>query len=353
MLKRLRISNFQSHRASDIELHEGVNAVVGPSDCGKSATLRALRWALFNDQPGDAYRRHGSDKTEVEVVIEETGNWGTKYTRTRSNKENGYKVVGDSIDSTYDKVKGDVPEGIARAFNMDDINVQKQMDAPFLLSESPAEVGRVLNRAAGIDDIDARMSRVNSMERENSAELKTRTSDLGDLDGELARYRRLPEAEALLCAAEKLDKALRKGRDQALAIGNILNDLSLLEGKIERLEPLATVNLDGAIALHDRLRDARDTLEDVEADIEALGELGARIAALNTASLEHNVQEALAASEGLKLAEVKVDNLRRVLSDIEEATEGHEDREEQLARLQGEFDELMPDICPLCEQEAK
>lgn len=343
MLKRLRINNFQSHKASDIKFHGGVNAIVGPSDCGKSAILRALRWVLFNDQPGDAYRRHGSDKTEASIVIDDMD-----YTRVRSNKDNKYLV---DDEREFDKVKTEVPEELARVFNMDDINVQKQMDAPFLLSENPPEVARVLNRAAGIDDIDACMSRINGMGLENSKELNMRSKDLGDLDEELAKYRRLPDIDARLSTTEKLEKALRKAQTQADDIGSILDGLEAIEGKIRRLEPLSEVSLDGIEALSEHLENTRGRIDDITDNMETLEQLNAKIVDLDTEALEYDIKEALETSAGLANVEKTMDSLEERISDIEEADDSHKDKKKQLAGLEKEFDELMPDTCPLCEQE--
>jgi exonuclease SbcC len=343
MLKRLNIKNFQSHKDSDIKFHEGVNAIVGPSDCGKSAILRALRWVLFNDQPGEAYRRHGSKQTGVEVVIDDTD-----YARIRSNKDNKYTV---DDEQEFDKVKNDVPEELARAFNMDDINVQKQMDAPFLLSESPAEVGRVLNRAAGIDDIDTCMSKINSMERENNGELKTRAGDLKDLDGELARYRRLPDIDARLCAAEKLDRALKKSNMQIEGIEGLLADMEAVETSIARLEPLAGVSLSKIESLHGKLKDMELKYRVVRDTVDFLGEVNAKITDLDTESLEHDIQDAIKESTQVAVIEETIKSLERDLSDLEDINDDHKDKKKLLVRLEEEFDKLMPDTCPLCQQE--
>ena len=349
MLKQLNIRNFQSHKSSDIEFHKGVNAIVGPSDCGKSAILRALRWVLFNDQPGEAYRRHGSDKTTISITI---GN--TDYARVRSNKDNKYIM---SVEDEYpepqefDKVKNDVPEELARAFNMDDINVQKQMDSPFLLSESPAEVGRILNRAAGIDDIDTCMSKINGMERENSAELKTRTGDLKDLDGELARYKRLPDVDAQLAVTEKLEKALKKGNTQAEDITSLLADLEVVEGNVARFEPLAGVSLDKVEALNKKYESIELKYSIVRDTLDFLSKVNAQITDIDTGSLEYDIGEALRTDAKLVDIEKAVSSLGGCISDIEEADEDHENKRKQLAGFEKEFDKLMPDTCPLCEQE--
>ena len=48
MIKSIHLRNFQRHKKLDIDLSEGVNVIVGPSDIGKTAILRALYWLRFN-----------------------------------------------------------------------------------------------------------------------------------------------------------------------------------------------------------------------------------------------------------------------------------------------------------------
>ena len=39
-----------------MEFDSSLNVIVGPSDQGKSAIIRALKWALYNEPSGDFYK---------------------------------------------------------------------------------------------------------------------------------------------------------------------------------------------------------------------------------------------------------------------------------------------------------
>ncbi|MFR9297315.1 MAG: AAA family ATPase, partial [Aedoeadaptatus pacaensis] len=43
-IEKIILVNFQSHVYSELSLSRGVNVIVGPSDSGKTAIMRALRW---------------------------------------------------------------------------------------------------------------------------------------------------------------------------------------------------------------------------------------------------------------------------------------------------------------------
>src|SRR5205085_9883685 len=48
-ITELEIKGYQSHEDTKIAFTGGLNAIVGPSDSGKSAILRALRFVLYNE----------------------------------------------------------------------------------------------------------------------------------------------------------------------------------------------------------------------------------------------------------------------------------------------------------------
>jgi exonuclease SbcC len=53
MIDHVAIKNFQSHKNTNIDFQRnGVNVIVGTSDQGKSAILRAILWAVNNRPMG-------------------------------------------------------------------------------------------------------------------------------------------------------------------------------------------------------------------------------------------------------------------------------------------------------------
>jgi exonuclease SbcC len=61
-IKKLSLRNFQSHRETDLEFSPGLNIIVGPSDQGKSAIIRALRWLFYNEPRGTGFIRVGETR---------------------------------------------------------------------------------------------------------------------------------------------------------------------------------------------------------------------------------------------------------------------------------------------------
>ena len=93
MLKRIRIKNFQKHDKLDIEFSPNVTTIVGSSDSGKSAIVRALRWACLNKPNGNSFIRNGQKSVKVRVEVDDS-----KITRTKGSA-NTYELDGETFHS--------------------------------------------------------------------------------------------------------------------------------------------------------------------------------------------------------------------------------------------------------------
>jgi chromosome segregation ATPase len=157
MLTRLILKNFQAHRKLALEFDPHVTTIVGPSDVGKSAIIRALRWVATNKPGGSAFTTHGEKATKVALEVD-----GHTIVPRRGPDGNAY-----DLDKQELKAFGaDVPEPVAKLLNVGDINFQWQHDAPFWFSETSGEVSRRLNSIINLAIIDDVLAYVNSRLRE-------------------------------------------------------------------------------------------------------------------------------------------------------------------------------------------
>src|SRR5690625_4556947 len=94
-ITRFTARNFQSHENSTIVPGPAgtLTVLTGGSDEGKSALLRALKWALYNQPHGDDFRRVGCDFVEVEVETDD----GT-VVRRRTSATNRYVANGEVLE---------------------------------------------------------------------------------------------------------------------------------------------------------------------------------------------------------------------------------------------------------------
>lgn len=75
-IQEVTIEGYQSHTNSTFRLSPGLTVITGPSDAGKTAIIRALRWFAFNEPTGEAFLHtirnpDGSVKEQVKVRIED------------------------------------------------------------------------------------------------------------------------------------------------------------------------------------------------------------------------------------------------------------------------------------------
>ena len=118
-LKRIEIYNFQSHEHTDLFFSENMNVIIGPSDSGKTAIIRAIKWALFNEPTGSSFVQFGKNETKVILYFDDN----LIIERGRIKNKNYYKVTHNKISETYEGFGHKVPEEIKILLNMDKINL--------------------------------------------------------------------------------------------------------------------------------------------------------------------------------------------------------------------------------------
>lgn len=160
MFTSLRIRNFQVHKSLEIALDPRVTTIVGPSDVGKSAVLRALRWLCLNKPSGDAFLRHNASSVRVSVDVD-----GYTVTR-RKGAKNTYQLD----DQTFTAVGNTVPPPIAELLNVTEVNFQGQHEAAFWFSEPAGQISKKLNAIVNLGVIDQSLSHISSKLREAQTE---------------------------------------------------------------------------------------------------------------------------------------------------------------------------------------
>ena len=204
MITQIKIHNFQCHK--DLTLDLGRSTVLqGNSNCGKTAVLRALYWVLFNKAPSDfvsywaqkklksGFKFKDDEYTSVVVSVD-----GHIIERKRSNEFNGYVVDG----KVYEALRTDVPEDVTKIFNLSDASIQRQMDAPFLLSATPGEASQYLNSLAGLGCVEDILTIAKRKVAETASAYDEIKAEVDSLNKEVSAYSWVGKAEELLGKAE-------------------------------------------------------------------------------------------------------------------------------------------------------
>jgi len=297
-LSKVNITNFQSHKESELEFTDGVNVIIGPSDAGKSAIFRAIYWVITNRPLGDSFRSYWGGDTRVDLHFDDV-----IISRLKGDSDNQYIITNES--PLVLKAFGtDTPEEVVKLLSLDDINIQSQIDPPFLLANTPGEVAQLLNKAASIDDIDKAMSNLKSYYNETKRSKTYLEKQIIDIQEELQQYDNLPELEKLVDVFEHMV------REAEMYIGQ-----------------------------YDRLSELVDRIYSVQNELSKFKDVD------NYLSL---LKEALTSLEELNYIKGRVKQISDLVTKIKNIEASIIKTEKTIEQLEKEYKELAPETCPLC-----
>jgi len=353
MIKSLGIGNFQSHKETDLEFSEGVNIIVGPSDSGKSSILRAINWPINNRPSGEAFKSNWEGETFVDLELD-----NEVVISREKGKDNLYVISGhEGKEPVEFKAFGQgVPDEIKQELQMSEINIQYQLDAPFLLSNSPGEVARYLNNIVKLDKIDSSLSNISKWLRQEQGDLKRGIIYLTELKDQERQYNWLDQADGQLTNLEGLigqisDKN-NKSTDLLYIINNI-SDINIEKVKIQLVlkAELQLIKLQTLEAEILKIRASKEKAISLYRDLENIDSRLCNIRILT--DLSPKIEPLLTLNRDIDKLTDKAENLEGLIDDISDIQTKKIHRGQQLEMMQKEFDDLMPDTCPLCGQGIK
>lgn len=210
MFEEIELHNFQCHKSLKLPLAR-ITTLVGVSDSGKTAVLRALDWVCYNRGKTALLLKRGA--TDVSVTLTVDG-----HSVTRTSKENAYYIDG----SAYTTIGRTMPPELGPLLRMGEDNVQRQHDGLFWFTASGAALVSNLNRVVDLSKLEEWVKSGVGRERhikERVGYFSERKSELETQRNELILYRL---AESELVHLEALfgginDRKSRFGKLQQLA----------------------------------------------------------------------------------------------------------------------------------------
>lgn len=236
MIQRLKIKNIQSHKENEFEFSQGINAIVGSSNNGKTAILRAISWIKDNRPLGiDTLASHWivDDKGNLtdEIIAEIVTDSG-KITRRRTKDKNQY-IINDKV---LNVVKYDVPQEVEKTLKLTSTNVQKQLDSPFLLSESNGEIAKYFNKIVHLDIIDKILGNAESIRRKTNQEIIHNEQEIEQLEKKVNNFDFLDVAKKLSSRIAILNSENKEFSDNSKEIINSMNKYDEYVKKIINLD---------------------------------------------------------------------------------------------------------------------
>ena len=347
MIQKLKIQNFQSHKDSALEFHPGVNVIVGASDSGKTAILRALRWLIWNRPNGEDFRSDWGGETDVVLEIEDD----VKILR-RKGKENLYTIGRSAQDHKELKAFGtSVPEEIQKALNIDDTNLQKQFDSPFLISSSPGEVAGYFNQIAHLERIDSSVSYVNGKILSLGAKQKADESYKKEYQTELKQYDYIDKFEIDLESLEHQHSNYIQTITSRTKLKFHLETIE--ENAVELRKQEQIIKFDAPVEEILTMYVERRVLEmdkkALKCTLRDLGEYEIITLQLSRlTSLAPQVDELLELKKEKLELEKNHHRLRNAMVDAQVVSKEQLQQEILAEEKEAKFHKYMPEICPLC-----
>lgn len=228
-IQEVTIEGYQSHTNSTFRLSPGLTVITGPSDAGKTAIIRALRWFAFNEPTGEAFLHtirnpDGSIKEAVDQVkVSVTFDNGITITKTRRKGKTTY--THSAFPTAWEKAE--IPPEIKETLGLVKqrygdfetcLNFAFQLDAPFMLSESASVGAKVLGKLAGTEIVDKSISEVNKKTHQTRNDISYADKQIGEIDVSLTEYFDLDRFDAELKIAEAAFTKLKEDQSRHVAL---------------------------------------------------------------------------------------------------------------------------------------
>lgn len=252
-IERVRLENFQSHVDTTLELSDGLNVIVGQSDSGKTAIIRAIRWALFNQPRGTDFIHVGANFVRVTVTF----STGVTIIRERTSSKNRYLIQEKGKEDMVLEGFGiHVPKEVLDAHGIKPLRIDQdtelnlhlsgQLEGPFLLEQTSSVRAKTIGRMSGAHILDMAIRDTTRDTTKLTQYIRAHTEDVERLEASLQPYQFLEGAKV------ELDNALKQ-----------LANLAEKQKKRVRIMKIAT----SLKALHEQEQEVHKTiarLQDIE-----------------------------------------------------------------------------------------
>lgn len=235
-IERLKVNNFQSISNADLELGS-FTVIVGPSNSGKSALLRALRAVVRNVNSPSAVRvGHKVFTAAVEYS-------GHQVSIERGKSQSTYRAVLPSgSEEVYTKAGRAVPEDVQKILDLPlpegpDLVFSTQIDPPFLLAETGSVAAKMLGDLTNVSKLHAAAKEANRRRLEASKIKSIREEDaLATAQKIKIEYADLLPTKTTLSEARELLESVREKARKRDRLNELLADLSMAESALTTLE---------------------------------------------------------------------------------------------------------------------
>lgn len=350
-ITKITLKNFQAHKATTIELQDGLNIITGPSDKGKSSIIRALKWVFFDRPRGADFRSFScSDKDSVEVTVYFSD--GNVVKKIRRGSKTLYQVNGQE----YKALRGTVPEEVQKICGISEVNFQEQLRSSyFLLEDSPGAVTQKLNQLSGLEDMHIALTKVNSIINSIKTSLNSVDTELDEIDIQLDQLDWVDDLEVKFKDFEQKYRTYQQLSDLYLRLLDYIQDFINNKSLRQKLKSIvdSSPSLDEVEVLIQKVHNLNNEIHKlsliVEQYIEFKGKL-TKAKQIDSVNYRKSIQGYLSLLSTYATLGQQYNNLDKLVQNYITTRKQRLDQSQQLNQYKEEFHSLLKKAgkCPIC-----
>lgn len=359
-IKQVKLINFQDHKETTVDFTEGVNLIVGSSDAGKSAILRAVNFVFQNDLRGNSFIRVGTTECSVTIVFSD----GIEITRVKGTDVNNYILKDENEElHVFSKVASTVPEQIQKYLGNPPLDDKKrpiayadQMANLFLVDLNSSDLPRTLSELTGIQHLQTAAETLGKNARSYDRSIKERNDKIKKLNDDLVQYQYVDkdydsistiqsELNNLSNTLENINKArnfIKRNNEissEAKKINNLSSkykSLSDIKPQIENLSNLLTSIKTSRIHLSFHVKKTKE-FKSTKADLDKYSSLCNEV-------FKNKLESVSGLKSNLETAEKYHNQNTTLLSSIEKVKVDLQSEQTNIEDLQSSLDDLIQSL---------
>jgi len=350
MIKNICIRNFQSHCKTKMEFCEGLNVIIGDTDSGKSAIVRALRLLILNKPLGDKFINWNTPKGELTSVKGKftDGSWAI---REKGKNINQYRVSG--YDEPFSALKGKVPKEVQNITKLSEANIQSQSEYYFLLDKTGGQVASAFNKVANLDLMELVIKQIKSELTETNSSISHNNDLLEEIEKEIENLKWITKARSRFQKIEKREIKIEDNKYLSSELTNILSDFHGINHELSSMK-----KTEKALEMSNVIIDAGKHITEAQESAHTLDSIIYEYYAIRNETKQLKQLKNLSQkSKNIMQSKGKLDILKNSLKELEKVMEYHEEifnqvvfRKKQVVLKEKKLNKFKKQlkVCPLC-----
>ena len=258
MLNRITLRNFQAHQDRTIEFDQ-TTTIVGPSDKGKTAIVRALYWLFFNRPARHDFIRRGTTSCSVEVEID-----GRSIKRSKG-KQNVYEIDGEKLVGFSTRI----PDPVQELAKIGEVNFQLQHDPYYWIGMTGGQVYQQICKLTGLDRLTSALKHIRKKKSDCRSVIAFTKKKLEDQESRLKELEWAESARKDLDAIQRIQSDLEEKQEELDQLEECINQYRELI-RLERKASEIVGKIDRILRLSTELERKRSELDRIETCVNRL-----------------------------------------------------------------------------------